>query len=249
MRKDPHIADGIRLQKVISQAGIASRRHAEKLITSGRVRVDGQVVRQLGVRVDPSKQEIYVDGDRVFIEDDQVTIALNKPVGVVSTMDDPDGRPCLADFTAEYPHRLYHVGRLDTDTAGLILLTNDGELSHRLMHPSWEVPKTYVATVSGEVPRGLRKKLLRGITVDDGPVAVEDFAIKDHYGDLTLVEITLHEGRNRIVRRILEQVGFPVVELVRTQFGPVHIGRLHPGVTRRIDGDVLRELYRCVELA
>lgn len=248
MRHDPHVSDGTRLQKVISQAGIASRRHAEKLITSGRVTVDGVVVRKLGTRVDPRRQAIHVDGDRILIDAEQLTIALNKPVGVVSTMSDPEGRPSLADYTQEYSQRLYHVGRLDTDTAGLILLTNDGELSHRLMHPSWEIPKTYVATVSGEVPRGLRKRLLRGITLDDGPVTIEDFNIKDFYGDLTLVEITLHEGRNRIVRRILEQVGFPVVELVRTQFGPVHIGRLHPGVTRKVEGDVLTELYRSVKL-
>ncbi|MDO5719556.1 MAG: pseudouridine synthase [Actinomycetaceae bacterium] len=248
MKHDPHVSDGTRLQKVISQAGIASRRHAEKLIASGRVTVDGQVVRKLGTRVDPRRQVIHVDGDRILIEDEQLTIALNKPVGVVSTMNDPEGRPCLADYTQEYTQRLYHVGRLDTDTAGLILLTNDGELSHRLMHPSWEIPKTYVATVSGEVPRGLRKKLLRGITLEDGPVTIQNFDIKDFYGDLTLVEITLHEGRNRIVRRVLEEVGFPVIELVRTQFGPVHIGRLHPGVTRKIEGDILTELYRSVKL-
>lgn len=248
MRHDPHVSDGTRLQKVLSQAGIASRRHAEKLITAGRVTVDGVVVRKLGTRVDPRRQAIHVDGDRILIEDEQLTIALNKPVGVVSTMNDPEGRPCLADYTQEYSQRLYHVGRLDTDTAGLILLTNDGELSHRLMHPSWEIPKTYVATVAGEVPRGLRKRLLRGITLDDGPVTIQNFDIKDFYGDLTLVEITLHEGRNRIVRRILEEVGFPVVELVRTQFGPVHIGRLHPGVTRKVEGDVLTELYKSVKL-
>ncbi|EPD30497.1 pseudouridine synthase [Gleimia europaea] len=248
MKNDPHVESGIRLQKVISQAGVASRRHAEILITSGRVRVDDKVVRKLGTRVDPSRQVIHVDGERLLLDTDSLTIALNKPVGVVSTMDDPEGRACLADYTQDYPQRLFHVGRLDTDTAGLILLTNDGELAHRLMHPSYEIPKTYVATVPGEVPRGLRKKMLRGIELEDGPVEVEDFRIKDQYGDLTLVELTLHEGRNRIVRRLLESVGFPVVELVRTQFGPVKIGRLHPGVTRKIDGPVLQELYKAVDL-
>lgn len=248
MKNDPHVESGIRLQKVISQAGVASRRHAEILITSGRVRVDDKVVRKLGTRVDPSRQVIHVDGERLLLDTDSLTIALNKPVGVVSTMDDPEGRACLADYTQDYPQRLFHVGRLDTDTAGLILLTNDGELAHRLMHPSFEIPKTYVATVPGEVPRGLRKKMLRGIELEDGPVEVEDFRIKDQYGDLTLVELTLHEGRNRIVRRLLESVGFPVVELVRTQFGPVKIGRLHPGVTRKIDGPVLQELYKAVDL-
>ncbi|EEH63345.1 pseudouridylate synthase [Gleimia coleocanis DSM 15436] len=248
MRNDPHVEDGVRLQKVISQAGVASRRHAEKLIISGRVKVDGNIVRTLGIRVDPSVQTIHVDGNQIMLDTKSLTIALNKPAGVVSTMDDPDGRPCLAEFVEQYNQRLYHVGRLDTDTAGLILLTNDGELSHRLMHPSWEVPKTYVATVHGEVPRGLGRKLARGITLEDGPVKVEDFQITDHYGEMTLVQLTLHEGRNRIVRRIMDHVGFPVIELVRTQFGPVHIGRLHSGVTRRIEGPVLQELYRAVNL-
>lgn len=248
MRNDPHVEDGIRLQKVISQAGIASRRHAEILITSGRVKVDGVVVRQLGIRVDPSIQTIHVDGNQIMLDTKSLTIALNKPAGVVSTMEDPEGRPCLADYVEQYNQRLYHVGRLDTDTAGLILLTNDGELAHRLMHPSYEVPKTYVATVHGEVPRGLGKKLARGIMLEDGPVKVDDFQITDHYGEMTLAQLTLHEGRNRIVRRILESVGFPVIELVRIQFGPVHIGRLHPGVTRRIEGPILQELYRSVGL-
>ena len=248
MKNDPHVDSGIRLQKVISQAGVASRRHAEILITSGRVRVDDKVVRKLGTRVDPSRQVIHVDGERLLLDTESLTIALNKPVGVVSTMDDPEGRACLADYTQDYNQRLFHVGRLDTDTAGLILLTNDGELAHRLMHPSFEIPKTYVATVPGEVPRGLRKKMLRGIELEDGPVQVQDFRTKDQYGDLTLVELTLHEGRNRIVRRLLESVGFPVVELVRTQFGPVKIGRLHPGVTRKGDGAVLQELYKAVNL-
>ena len=147
MKNDPHVESGIRLQKVISQAGVASRRHAEILITSGRVRVDDKVVRKLGTRVDPSRQVIHVDGERLLLDTDSLTLALNKPVGVVSTMDDPEGRACLADYTQDYPQRLFHVGRLDTDTAGLILLTNDGELAHRLMHPSYEIPKTYVATV------------------------------------------------------------------------------------------------------
>ncbi|MCS4484336.1 rRNA pseudouridine synthase [Gleimia sp. 6138-11-ORH1] len=248
MRNDPHIVDGVRLQKVISQAGIASRRHAEVLITSGRVKVDGVVVRQLGIRVDPSVQTIHVDNNQILLESKSLTIALNKPRGVVSTMEDPEGRPCLAEYVEQYNQRLFHVGRLDTDTSGLILLTNDGELSHRLMHPSYEVPKTYVATVHGDVPRGLGRKLARGMTLEDGPVKVQDFRITDHYGEMSIVQLTLHEGRNRIVRRILDSVGFPVIELVRTQFGPVQIGRLHSGVTRRIEGPVLQELYRSVGL-
>ena len=164
MAKDPHVEQGVRLQKVIAQAGIASRRAAEQLITAGRVSVDGQVVRQLGTRVDPEKQVIHVDGSRILTEPAKhVVLALNKPEGMVSTMHDPEGRPCLTDVLEDYPDRLHHVGRLDIDTQGLLLLTNDGELANRLTHPSYEIPKTYVARVHGEVKPAVRKLLLNGI--------------------------------------------------------------------------------------
>ena len=249
MRNDPHQEDGVRLQKVLSQAGVASRRAAEEMILKGRVTVDGVPVRKLGTRVDPDKQVIHVDGERVITNQAKhIVMALNKPTGMVSTMFDPEGRPCLADVLVDYPERLYHVGRLDIDTSGLLLLTNDGELANRLTHPRYEIEKTYVARVHGEVRPGLRQKLLRGVELEDGPIKVDHFAVKETYGDITTVEITVHEGRNRLVRRLLDEVGFPVRELVRVRFGPVRLDRLQPGTTRRVKGNDLVALYKAVGL-
>ena len=249
MRKDPHVENGIRLQKVISQAGLASRRAAEQLIAEGRVSVDGQVVVAQGTRVDPEKQAVRVDGKRILAEPQKhVVLALNKPEGMVSTMHDPEGRPCLADVLVEYPERLYHVGRLDIDTSGLLLLTNYGELANRLTHPSYEIPKTYVARVHGEVKKGTRNQLLRGIELEDGFVKADSFHVRDVYGDVSAVEITIHEGRNRVVRRMLDAVGFPVQELVRVQFGPIRLDRLQPGTLRRVKGNDLTALYDAVGL-
>src|SRR6202040_2399585 len=181
---------GVRLQKVLSQAGIASRRVAERMILDGRVEGDGQLVTGLGTRVDPDGSVIRVDGARVVLDDSLVYLALNKPVGMHSTMSDDRGRPCIGDLVEHRVRgnkKLFHVGRLDADTEGLILLTNDGELAHRLMHPSYEVPKTYVATVGGAVPRGLGKTLRAGVELEDGPVAVDDFAVGDSGPGTTMV--------------------------------------------------------------
>lgn len=249
MSNDPHEPSGVRLQKVLSQAGVASRRAAEELIEQGRVTVDGQQVRKLGTRIDPENQVVHVDGELVVVNPQKhIVLALNKPVGMVSTMYDPDGRPCIADILVDYPERLYHVGRLDIDTSGLLLLTNDGELANRLTHPSYEVKKTYVARVHGEVKPWVRKRLTQGIDLEDGPVKVDSFKVKDTFGEITTVEVTLHEGRNRVVRRLLDAVGFPVKELVRTQFGPIRLERLQPGNTRRIKGNDLVALYKEVKL-
>ncbi|QWW18669.1 rRNA pseudouridine synthase [Schaalia sp. 19OD2882] len=249
MRNDPYVEGGVRLQKVLSQAGIASRRAAEEMIEDGRVQVDGQVVRSQGLRVDPDRQVIHVDGERVFLDETKhVVLAINKPVGVVSTMSDPEGRPCLADLLMDHPERLYHVGRLDVDTSGLLLVTNDGELANRLTHPSYEVPKTYVARVHGEVKPGVRRRLLQGIELEDGPVKVDSFRTMETYGEITTVEIVVHEGRNRLVRRLMDHVGYPVRELVRTHFGPISLDRLQPGTTRRVKGNALKALYSSVGL-
>ncbi|BBY52927.1 rRNA pseudouridine synthase [Mycobacterium koreense] len=245
------MTEGIRLQKVLSQAGVASRRVAEKMIRDGRVEVDGQVVTELGTRVDPESAVIRVDGARVTVDESLVYLALNKPRGVYSTMSDDRGRPCIGDFVE---HRvrgnknLFHVGRLDADTEGLILLTNDGELAHRLMHPSYEVPKTYLATVLGTVPRALGKKLRAGIELEDGPARVDDFAVVDAVPGRTLVRLTLHEGRNRIVRRLLAAVGFPVQELVRTDIGAVTLGEQRPGSIRPLRRNEIGQLYKAVGL-
>ncbi|WP_448074093.1 pseudouridine synthase [Georgenia yuyongxinii] len=245
---DPHVSDGVRLQKVLAGAGLGSRRACEEIIAAGRVSVDGQVVRELGTRVDPATAVIHVDGLRVQLDDSLVTLALNKPRGVVSTMDDELGRPSLAQFVADRTERLYHVGRLDAETEGLILLTNDGELAHRLAHPSYEVLKTYLATVEGKVPRSLAQKLKSGVELEDGPVQVDSFVVKETTADASLVEVVLHEGRNRVVRRLLAEVGHPVTRLVRTRIGPVRLGSLRPGRTRVIGGTELGTLMREVGL-
>ena len=243
--------DGIRLQKVLSQAGIASRRVAEKMIIDGRVEVDGQLVTELGTRVDPDASEIRVDGARGVLDDSLVYLALNKPQGMHSTMSDDRGRPCIGDLIEHRVRgnkKLFHVGRLDADTEGLILLTNDGELAHRLMHPSYEVAKTYLATVKGSVPRGIGKKLRAGIELDDGPVAVDDFAVVDAIPGKTLIRVTLHEGRKRIVRRMLAEIGFPVQTLVRTDIGAVSLGEQRPGSIRALRRNEIGELYKAVGL-
>ena len=242
---------GIRLQKVLSQAGIASRRLAEKMIIDGRVEVDGQLVTELGTRVDPDVSVIRVDGARVILDDTLVYLALNKPRGMQSTMADDRGRPCIGDLVEHRVRgnqKLFHVGRLDADTEGLILLTNDGELAHRLMHPSYEVPKTYLATVAGSVPRGLGKKLRAGIALDDGPAVVDDFAVVDAIPGKTLIRVTLHEGRKRIVRRMLAEIGFPVQTLVRTDIGAVSLGEQRPGSIRALRRNEIGDLYKAVGL-
>ena len=247
----PEEPRGTRLQKVLSQAGVASRRAAEKLIIDGRVEVDGQVVTELGTRVDPDASVIRVDGARVVVDDSMVYLALNKPRGMHSTMSDDRGRPCIGDLIERRVRgnkKLFHVGRLDADTEGLILLTNDGELAHRLMHPSHEVPKTYLATVTGSVPRGLGKKLRAGMELEDGVARVDHFAVVDAIPGKTLVRLTLHEGRNRIVRRLMAAAGFPVETLVRTDIGTVSLGKQRPGSIRALRQDEIGQLYKAVGL-
>ncbi|WNB87478.1 pseudouridine synthase [Cellulomonas sp. ATA003] len=229
---DVHVEDGVRLQKVLASAGLGSRRACEDLITAGRVTVDGIPVTELGVRVDPQAAAIHVDGMRVQLDTSVITLALNKPLGVVSTMHDPEGRPSLAAFVANREERLFHVGRLDAETEGLILLTNDGELANRLSHPSHEVAKTYLAHVEGRVGPHIGQQMLHGIELEDGIAKVDRYRVVDTTPGAALVEIVLHEGRNRIVRRLFEAVGHPVDRLVRTQIGPIRLGDLKPGKTR-----------------
>jgi len=239
---------GIRLQKVLASAGVGSRRACEELIAEGRVEVDGRIVREQGVRVDPESAVIRVDGLRVAIGTRTVHLALNKPKGVVSTMSDDRGRPCLGDYVADRVDRLFHVGRLDTDTEGLILLTNDGELAHRLSHPSYEVPKTYLAEIAGPIPRDVGKRLRAGVELDDGLARVDSFKLVGSASGRVMVELVLHEGRNRIVRRMMSEVGHPVQRLVRVKFGPVSLGDLRPGRFRQLSHSELGELYRSVDL-
>lgn len=226
--------DGIRLQKVLSAAGVASRRVSEEMISSGRVRVNGKVVTELGRRVHPETDKIAVDNIAVQLDTSRRYVMLNKPVGVVSSMQDESGRPDLRQFTDGYEERLFNVGRLDAATSGLLILTNDGDLAHVLAHPSFGVAKTYIAKVEGRVSAQTIGKLQSGIELDDGPIAADKARIlTSPPGDgFTLVELTLHSGRNRIVRRMLDAVGHPVVDLVRRQFGPLQLGTLRAGAVR-----------------
>jgi len=232
--------DGERLQKVLAAAGVASRRVSEQLITAGRVTVNGRIVTELGSRVDPLIDKVAVDGSAVQLDPGKRYVMLNKPTGVVSTMADEKGRRDLREFTAEYPERLFNVGRLDSDTSGLLLLTNDGELAHVLAHPSFGVTKTYIATVEGIVYPNVLRKLEAGIELDDGPISADRArVIGEPSRGRSIVEVTLHSGRNRIVRRMLDAVGHPVLELVRRQFGPLHLGTLGVGRARDLTRDEL----------
>ena len=229
---DVHDPEGVRLQKLLAAAGLGSRRACEALIAAGRVEVDGQVVMELGVRVDPARAVVLVDGLRVQLDSTHVTLALNKPKGDVSTMHDEQGRPSVAQYVADRTERLFHVGRLDADTEGLLLLTSDGELAHHLSHPSSGVRKTYLAEVQGRVTPAVAQRLQRGVELEDGPAKADGVTIVQALSHLSLVELTLHEGRNRIVRRMLDEVGHPVTKLVRTRIGPIRLGDLKPGRTR-----------------
>ncbi|HLL08400.1 MAG TPA: pseudouridine synthase [Nocardioidaceae bacterium] len=234
--------EGMRLQKLLAESGVASRRRSEELIRAGRVEVDGEVVTRLGTRVDPAAAVIRVDGARVPPRSERVYLVLNKPVGVVATMRDPEGRRCLADLLGERTDRLFHIGRLDTDTGGLLLLTNDGDFAQRVAHPSFAVSKTYVAEVSGVVSARVGRMLLAGVELDDGPVVADGFRVLTTTADKSIVELVLHEGRNRIVRRLLAHVGHPVQRLTRTAIGPVGLGRLPAGDVRELSREELGEL-------
>jgi 23S rRNA pseudouridine2605 synthase len=242
------IPGGIRLQKVLASAGVGSRRYCEELIGAGRVEVDGEIVRRFGARVDPQHQVIRVDGRRIPAREDLVYVALNKPAGVLTSMSDSRGRKTMTDLLGDTAERLFHVGRLDFDTEGLMLLTNDGELAHRLAHPRFGVPKTYLAEVPGPVPRDLGRQLIAGIELDDGVASADKFRVVEQVSGRALVEITLHEGRKHIVRRMLAAVGHPVSRLVRTQVGPVSLGSLRPGTTRALSAKEVGDLYAAVGL-
>ena len=242
------VPGGVRLQKVLASAGVGSRRHCEELIGAGRVEVDGQTVRRFGARVDPEHQIIRVDGKRIPARQDIAYLAFNKPPKVLTAMSDDRGRRTITDFLGDRAERLFHVGRLDYETEGLMLLTNDGELAHRLAHPSYEVAKTYLADVPGPVPRDLGRRLATGIELDDGVAIADRFRVLEQAGSRALVEITLHEGRKHIVRRMLAEAGHPVSRLVRTTVGPIKLGGLRPGATRDLTTKEIGELYAAVGL-
>jgi pseudouridine synthase len=242
------VPGGVRLQKVLAEAGVGSRRYCEELIGEGRVEVDGETVRRFGARVDPDYQVIRVDGKRIPAKPGLSYLAFNKPVKVLTAMSDARGRKTVADFIGDRYDRLFHIGRLDYDTEGLMLLTNDGELAHRLAHPSYEVAKTYLAEVTGAVPKDLGRRLMAGVELDDGPASADQFRIVDRSGNRALVEITLHEGRKHIVRRMLAETGHPVTRLVRTDVGPIKLGNLKPGRTRELTTAEIGNLFAAVGL-
>ncbi|MCW2637365.1 MAG: putative Ribosomal large subunit pseudouridine synthase [Blastococcus sp.] len=240
--------EGERLQKVLARAGVGSRRVCEEMIEAGRISVNGAPVQVQGMRVDPTTDKIAVDGVRIELRDDRVTYALNKPAGVITAMSDDRNRPTVGDLVGDLAPGLVHVGRLDQDTEGLLLLTNDGELAHRLAHPSYEVRKTYLAQVSGSVPRDLHRRLRSGVQLDDGPVAVDAFRVVDTHAGQSVVEVVLHEGRKHIVRRLLAEVGLPVSRLTRTAIGPIELQRMRTGSIRKLSREELGTLSELVGL-
>lgn len=240
------VSEPIRLQKALAQAGVASRRRCEELMASGRVEVNGEIVTQMGARVDPASDVIRVDGVRIPPPSDHAYVILNKPRGIVCSMADEQGRPDLSGLLADRDDRLFHVGRLDTDTSGLLILTNDGDLAHQLAHPSFEVTKTYVALVEGTVANAIGRTLLAGVELEDGVTKVDRFVVRDRSRGRSLVELDLHSGKNRIVRRLLAHVGHPVIELTRTALGPLRLGDLRVGAMRDLSRDELGALFDSV---
>ncbi|WP_051099047.1 pseudouridine synthase [Actinopolyspora mortivallis] len=243
-------AEGVRLQKVLSQAGVASRRAAEEMIVEGRVEVDGQPVTTLGTRVNPDESVIHVDGTRVVTDQKATYLLLNKPPGILCAMSDDQDRPCIGDYLPKRDSGLFHVGRLDFNSEGLLLISNDGELANRLMHPSYQVPKTYLVELQGPIPKDLGRRVQEGVELEDGPAKVDSFRLVDRNssGTRTLVQVVLHEGRKRIVRRLFKETGYPVQRLVRTAIGEVRLTNERPGAIRPLNNKELGSLYRAVGL-
>ena len=240
MNTEPERVEPERVQKVLARIGLGSRRASEVLITEGRVKINGKLV-ELGDRIGP-EDELVVDGKVYSTLPDAVTYLLNKPTGVVTTASDPQGRPTVVGLVPSDP-RVFPVGRLDMDTEGLLLLTNDGGLAHRLTHPSFGIEKEYLVEVKGRPARSVLRALREGVELDDGKTSPAKASLLDS----GLLRLTIHEGRNRQVRRMCEAVGHPVVRLVRSRIGPIVDPKLKPGFSRRLSGDELLELQRAVE--
>ena len=234
----------IRLNKYIAEAGITSRRGADHLISEGRVSINGKVVRDLGTKVDPQLSEVSIDGETIKPILSKAYVALYKPRGVLSTMYDPEGRPCLDDFIDLRRERLHHVGRLDKDSEGLILLTNDGDLTFRATHPSYGLEKTYIVEFEGELPEGIEDQLVAGVDLEDGVARVLRFK---HLSP-QWIELTIHEGRYHIIRRLLESLGVEVLRLIRTKFGPISLGETPEGRWRNLNATELLNLQKALQL-
>ena len=233
-----------RLNKIIADAGITSRRGADELIIEGRVSIDGIVVRELGAKFDPSMHHVQVDGETIKQSLSKTYLALHKPRGVLSTMFDPEGRPSLADFIDLRTERLFHVGRLDKDSEGLILLTNDGDLTFRATHPSFGLEKSYIIEFEGVLPKGIEKILRNGVELEDGMARVLDYKQLS----ATWLEVTIHEGRYHIIRRLMEAVGVDVLRLIRTKFGPISLGDTPEGRWRDLNDGELLNLQNALDI-
>jgi 23S rRNA pseudouridine2605 synthase len=240
---DSHMPE-IRLNKIIADAGVTSRRGADELIMDGRVTVDGRLVRELGAKFDPERIKVEVDGETITRSLSKTYLALQKPKGVLSTMFDPEGRPCLSDFIDLRTDRLFHVGRLDKDSEGLILLTNDGDLTFRATHPSFGLEKTYIIEFEGKLPTGVDKTLLKGIELEDGMGRVLTF----RHLSPQWIEVSIHEGRYHIIRRLMEAVGVEVLRLIRTKFGPISLGETLEGRWRDLNSAELISLQNVLDI-
>ena len=238
-----------RLNKIIADAGIASRRAADQLILEGRVSVDGEVITELGNKFDPEICDIKVDGESLSISKSKTYLAFHKPAGVISTMSDPEGRSNLGDFFKDRKDRLYHVGRLDKDSEGLILLTNDGELAHRATHPSYGLEKRYLVEIEGEFNKQISDQLLQGVRLEDGLArAVKVIHARAVSRNHHWVEITIHEGRYHIIRRLIESLGLKVLRLIRLDFGPISLGDMKPGRHRVLNSQEMTNLFNLLKL-
>jgi 23S rRNA pseudouridine2605 synthase len=234
----------MRLNKIIADAGITSRRGADELIADGRVTVDGRSIRELGAKIDPEKHEVAVDGETIRRSMTKSYLVLHKPKGVLSTMYDPEGRPSLADFIDLRKERLFHVGRLDKDSEGLILLTNDGDLTFRATHPSFGLEKTYIIEFEGRLETGVDKVLLKGVELEDGMGRVLSFKQLS----ANWIEVKIHEGRYHIIRRLMEAVGVEVLRLIRTNFGPISLGDTPEGRWRDLNEQELLNIQKALDL-
>ena len=237
-----------RLQKVLADAGVASRRKAEEMILQGRVAVDGKIIKTLGTKIDPEKSEVVVDGEAITQQKTKIYLALNKPRGILSTLSDPEDRPNLGDLLRDRHDRLFHVGRLDKDSEGLLLLTNDGELAHRATHPSFSLPKNYLLEIKGTVNRETVEAFRTGIELDDGMAKVDKLTVIPGQPGRTLLDVVIHDGRNQILRRMAAASGLTVERLIRIGMGPIKLGELTPGKWREIKGAELISLQNVLAL-
>ena len=239
----------IRLQKFLADSGVASRRKSEEIILAGRVRVDGKVIRELGTKVDPEISKVEVDGQAISITKTKSYIAFYKPRGILSTMSDPDSRPSLGDYFGGAESRLFHIGRLDKESEGLILLSNDGELAHRATHPSYGLRKKYLVEVEGELEKGQEERVISGVDLEDGLVKADSLKkIRKTSKESSWYEISIHEGRYQIVRRLFEELGHPVLQLIRTEFGPILLGELKAGRSRHLNQVEIEKLYKVLSI-